>query len=217
MGTDLNKDGVAKAYARWAPIYDLVFGAVFDRGRKASIAAAERIGGRILEVGVGTGLSLPDYSWSNRLIGVDLSAPMLHKAKERVALHRLTNVEGLAVMDAQNLGFQDSSFDVVVAQYVITTVPDAEATLNEFARVTKPGGEIILVNHLGAEDGFRAAYESAFAPIARQLGWQVGFRWERLTSWAARHRGVELIERRRMPPLGHFSLIRFGKLPRVAN
>jgi len=217
LGTDLNKDGVAKAYARWAPIYDLVFGAVFDRGRKASIAAAERIGGRILEVGVGTGLSLPDYSWSNRLIGVDLSAPMLHKAKERVALHRLTNVEGLAVMDAQNLGFQDSSFDVVVAQYVITTVPDAEATLNEFARVTKPGGEIILVNHLGAEDGFRAAYESAFAPIARQLGWQVGFRWERLTSWAARHRGVELIERRPMPPLGHFSLIRFGKLPRVAN
>jgi phosphatidylethanolamine/phosphatidyl-N-methylethanolamine N-methyltransferase len=217
LGTDLNKDGVAKAYARWAPIYDLVFGAVFDRGRKASIAAAERIGGRILEVGVGTGLSLPDYSWSNRLIGVDLSAPMLHKAKERVALHRLTNVEGLAVMDAQNLGFQDSSFDVVVAQYVITTVPDAEATLNEFARVTKPGGEIILVNHLGAEDGFRAAYESAFAPIARQLGWQVGFRWERLTSWAARHRGVELIERLPMPPLGHFSLIRFGKLPRVAN
>jgi phosphatidylethanolamine/phosphatidyl-N-methylethanolamine N-methyltransferase len=212
VGIELDKDSVAKAYARWAPIYDFVFGAVFDRGRKASIAAAERIGGRILEVGVGTGLSLPDYSWSNRLIGVDLSAPMLRKAKERVAEHGLTNVEGLAVMDAQNLGFQSSSFDVVVAQYVITTVPDAEATLDEFVRVTKPGGEIILVNHLGAEDGFRAAYESAFAPIARQLGWQVGFRWERLTSWAASHGGVELLERRPMPPLGHFSLIRFGKL-----
>ena len=217
MGADLDKDGVAKAYARWAPIYDLVFGAVFDRGRKASIAAAERIGGRILEVGVGTGLSLPDYSWSNRLIGVDLSGPMLRKAKERVAEHRLTNVEGLVVMDAQNLGFQDSSFDVVVAQYVITTVPDAEATLDEFARVTKSGGEIILVNHLGAEDGFRAAYESAFAPLARQLGWQVGFRWQRLEQWAKRHGGVELIERRPMPPLGHFSLIRFGKLGRGAN
>ncbi len=217
MGVDLNKDGVAKAYARWAPIYDLVFGAVFDRGRKASIAAAEHIGGRILEVGVGTGLSLPDYSWSNRLIGVDLSAPMLRKAKERVAEHRLTNVEGLAVMDAQNLGFQDSSFDVVVAQYVITTVPDAEATLDEFARVTKPGGEIILVNHLGAENGFRAAYESAVAPLARQLGWEVAFRWARLEQWAARHGGVELIERRPMPPLGHFSLIRFGKLGRSMN
>ena len=217
MGADLDKDGVAKAYARWAPIYDFVFGAVFDRGRKASIAAAERIGGRILEVGVGTGLSLPDYSWSNRLIGVDYSAPMLRKAKGRVAEHRLTNVEGLAVMDAQNLGFQDSSFDVVVAQYVITTLPDAEAALDEFARVTKPGGEIILVNHLGADEGFRAAYESAFAPVARQLGWQVGFRWQRLEQWAARHGGVEIIERRPMPPLGHFSLVRFGKLGSGAN
>jgi phosphatidylethanolamine/phosphatidyl-N-methylethanolamine N-methyltransferase len=217
LGADLDKDGVAKAYARWAPIYDLVFGAVFDRGRKASIAAAERIGGRILEVGVGTGLSLPDYSWSNRLIGVDLSAPMLRKAKNRVAEHRLTNVEGLAVMDAQNLGFQDGVFDVVVAQYVITTVPDAEATLNEFVRVTKTGGEIILVNHLGAEDGLRAAYEGAFAPIARRLGWQVGFRWERLEQWAARHGGVDIIERRPMPPLGHFSLVRFGKLGQAVN
>jgi phosphatidylethanolamine/phosphatidyl-N-methylethanolamine N-methyltransferase len=217
VGVELDKDSVAKAYARWAPIYDFVFGAVFDRGRKASIAAAERVGGRILEVGVGTGLSLPDYSWSNRLIGVDLSAPMLRKAKERVAEHGLTNIEGLAVMDAQNLGFKDSSFDVVVAQYVITTVPDAEATLDEFVRVTKPGGEVILVNHLGAEQGFRAAYESAFAPIARQLGWQVGFRWRRLEQWAAGHGGVKLIERRPMPPLGHFSLIRFGKLGRSTN
>jgi phosphatidylethanolamine/phosphatidyl-N-methylethanolamine N-methyltransferase len=217
VGIELDKDSVAKAYARWAPIYDFVFGAVFDRGRKASVAAAERIGGRILEVGVGTGLSLPDYSWSNRLIGVDLSAPMLRKAKERVVEHGLTNVEGLAVMDAQNLGFQNSSFDVVVAQYVITTVPDAEATLDEFVRVAKPGGEIILVNHLGAEQGLRAAYESAFAPLARQLGWQAAFRWRRLEQWAARHGGVELIERRPMPPLGHFSLIRFGKLGRGAN
>jgi phosphatidylethanolamine/phosphatidyl-N-methylethanolamine N-methyltransferase len=217
VGADLDKRGVAKAYARWAPIYDFVFGAVFDRGRKASISAAERIGGRILEVGVGTGLSLPDYSWSNRLIGVDFSAPMLRKAKGRVVEHRLTNVEGLAVMDAQNLGFQDSSFDVVVAQYVITTVPDAEAALNEFARVTKPGGEIILVNHLGAEEGFRAAYERVFAPIARQLGWQVGFRFKRLEQWAAHHGSVELIDRRPMPPLGHFSLIRFGKLGRRTN
>src|SRR5579872_2965132 len=213
MASELDKDSVAKAYARWAPIYDFVFGAVFDRGRKASIAAAERIGGRILEVGVGTGLSLPDYSWSNRLIGVDLSAPMLRKAKQRVAEHGLTNVEGLAVMDAQNLGFQNSSFDVVVAQYVITTVPDAEATLDEFVRVTKPGGEIILVNHLGAAAGLRAAAEKCFAPLARRLGWRPEFGWDRLAHWMARHGGVELLERRAMPPLGHFSLIRFARKP----
>jgi phosphatidylethanolamine/phosphatidyl-N-methylethanolamine N-methyltransferase len=217
MATELDRDTVARAYARWAPIYDLVFGVVFDRGRKASIAAAERIGGRILEVGVGTGLSLPDYSWNNRLTGIDLSAPMLRKAKERAAQHRLTNVDGLAVMDAQHLGFQDGVFDVVVAQYVITAVPDPEATLDEFARVLKPGGEIILVNHLGAESGLRAAFEQWFAPLARRLGWRPEFRWERLAQWAARHGGVRVVERRAVTPLGHFSLIRFARLGRLAS
>ena len=217
MAAELDKDAVAKAYARWAPVYDLVFGAVFARGRKAAIAAAERIGGRILEVGVGTGLSLRDYSWTNRLIGVDLSAPMLRKAKARVAEHSLSNVEGLAVMDAQHLGFQDAAFDVVVAQYVITAVPDPEATLDEFARVVKAGGEIILVNHLGAESGPRASFERWFAPLARRLGWRPEFRWERLAQWAARHGGVRVVERRAMPPLGHFSLIRFTRLDRHAG
>jgi len=217
MAAEFDNDAVAKAYARWAPIYDLVFGAVFDHGRKASIAAAERIGGRILEVGVGTGLSLPDYSWTNRLTGVDLSVPMLRKAKARAAEHRLTNVDGLAVMDAQHLGFRAGVFDVVVAQYVITAVPDPEATLDEFVRVLKPGGEIILVNHLGAEAGPRAVFERWFAPLARRLGWRPEFRWGRLTQWAERHGGVHVIERRAMPPLGHFSLIRFGRLDRLAG
>ena len=217
MAAELDKHTVAKAYARWAPVYDLVFGAVFERGRKAATAAAERIGGRILEVGVGTGLSLPDYSWSNRVIGVDLSEPMLRKAKVRAADFRLTNVVGLAVMDAQHLGFQDGVFDVVVAQYVITAVPDPEATLDEFARVLKPGGEIILVNHLGAEAGLRAALEGWFAPLARRLGWRPEFRWERLAQWTARHGGVRVVERRAMPPLGHFSLIRFARSYSEAN
>ena len=210
MGAGLDKETVARAYARWAPVYDLVFGAVFDRGRKASIAAAERIGGHILEVGVGTGLSLPDYARSNRLVGIDLSAPMLHKAKARVSEHKLANVDGLAVMDAKHLGFGDAVFDVVVAQYVITAVPDPEATLDEFVRVLKPGGEIILVNHLGAEAGLRSAFEAAFAPLARRLGWRPEFPWNRLAQWVARHGGVRVVERRPMPPLGHFSLIRFA-------
>jgi phosphatidylethanolamine/phosphatidyl-N-methylethanolamine N-methyltransferase len=212
MNGELDKARVARAYARWAPIYDFTFGAVFERGRKASVAAAERIGGCVLEVGVGTGISLPEYRWTTRIVGIDLSAPMLRKAKERVVEHRLTNVEGLAVMDAQHLGFPDATFDVVVAQYVITTVPNPEATLDEFARVLKPGGEIVLVNHLGAETGLRSDLERLFAPVARQLGWQAEFRWERLSRWAAQHGGVHIIERRAMPPLGHFSLIRFARL-----
>jgi phosphatidylethanolamine/phosphatidyl-N-methylethanolamine N-methyltransferase len=211
MADTLDRATIEKAYARWAPVYDLVFGKVFERGRMAAIAAAEEVGGRILEVGVGTGISLPDYARTNRLVGVDISAPMLRKAAERVAELKLDNVDALAVMDAKKLGFADASFDVVVAQYVITAVPDPEATLDEFARVLRPGGEIVLVNHIGAETGLRRAFELWFAPVARRLGWRPEFPWARLTAWMARTPGIHLIERRPMPPLGHFSLIRYGK------
>ena len=211
MAAELDKHTIAQAYACWAPFYDLVFGAVFEQGRHAAIRAAERIGGRILEVGVGTGISLPDYSRSNRLSGVDISEPMLRKAQERVAECGLTNVEGLWVMDAEHLSFPDASFDVVVAQYVITTVPNPEATLDEFARVLRPGGEIVLVSRVGAEAGLRRALERWFAPAARKLGWRTEFAWERYARWAERSRGMRLIERRAVPPFGHFSLIRFAK------
>ena len=212
MGSEFDRDSVARAYARWAPVYDLVFGAVFDRGRRAAIVAAERIGGRILEVGVGTGISLPLYAHGNRLVGVDISSAMLRKAQERVVALGLHNVEALAVMDAARLALPDAAFDVVVAQYVITAVPDPEATLDEFARVLRPGGEIVLVNQIGAESGPRALFERCFAPLARRLGWRPEFRFGRLSGWAARHGGVRLLERRPMPPLGHFSLIRFERL-----
>ena len=211
MLRDPDKDVMEKAYARWAPVYDLVFGAVFAAGREASIAAAERVGGRILDVGIGTGISLTGYSPKNRVVGVDYCEPMLRKAHERVAEHALAHVEALAVMDAQQLAFPDATFDAVVAQYVITTVPDPEAALDEIARVTKAGGEIILVNHLGAEMGLRRVFEQGFAPVARRLGWRPEFRWERLAQWAAGHNGVRFVERRPMPPLGHFSLIRFER------
>jgi phosphatidylethanolamine/phosphatidyl-N-methylethanolamine N-methyltransferase len=213
---DIDKQSVERAYAFWAPVYDLVFGAVFDRGRRAAIAAAEQAcgpkGGRILDVGVGTGISLPDYGRLNRIVGVDLSEPMLRKAHERVAEHELSNVETLAVMDAERMALPDKSFDVVVAQFVITAVPNPEATLDEFARVIKPGGEIILVNHIGAENGPRRLFEICFAPVARRLGWRPEFRFRRLANWATRHGGVRVIERRPMPPMGHFSLVRFERL-----
>ena len=213
---EIDKRSVERAYAFWAPFYDLVFGAVFNRGRLAAIAAAEQAcgpkGGRILEVGVGTGISLPDYARVNAIIGVDLSEPMLRKARERVAELGLSNVEALAVMDAARMALPDNSFDVVVAQFVITAVPNPEATLDEFARVIKPGGEIILVNHIGAESVPRRIFEICFAPLAQMLGWRPGFRFGRLTDWATRHGGVRLIERRPMPPMGHFALIRFERL-----
>src|SRR3984957_20348928 len=153
LESDLDTHTITKAYARWAPVYDLVFGAVFERGRHAAVAAAARVGGRLLEVGVGTGISLPLYSRDLKICGIDISEPMLRKAHERVAEFALSNVEGLWVMDAEQLSFPDASFDVIVAQYVITTVPNPEGALDEFARVLKPGGEIVLVSPGGAQAG----------------------------------------------------------------
>jgi phosphatidylethanolamine/phosphatidyl-N-methylethanolamine N-methyltransferase len=208
---DIDRAGVEKAYQRWAPVYDLVFGKVFDHGRQSTIAEADRIGGRVLDVGVGTGLSLSDYSPTTKICGVDISEPMLRRAQQRVREERLLNVETLAVMDAKHLAFPDNFFNAVVAQYVITAVPDPEATLDDFVRVLKPGGELILVNHIGAESGFRRLSELAFAPLARRLGWRPEFPWGRLVAWEKAHGGITLAERRPMPPLGHFSLIRYRK------
>src|SRR5205807_8789222 len=131
MASDIDREGVAKAYGRWAPVYDLVFGKVFEHGRQLTIAEADKIGGRVLDVGVGTGLSLSDYSRSTRLCVVDISEPMLRRAQQRVGALGLTNVETLAVMDAKNHAFKDGVFDVVVVQYVLTAVPDPERTLHE--------------------------------------------------------------------------------------
>ena len=212
MASDFDKVRVKNIYARWAPVYDLVFGAVFEQGRRAVVAAAERVGGRILEVGVGTGISLPYYSRASHVFGIDVSEEMLNKARERVDALNLSQVEELAVMDAEELVFPDRSFDVVTALCVVNTVPHPEAALDEFARVLKPDGEIILLNRIGAETGPRLVFERLFQPIATRLGWRSDFPWERFADWLrSNHNELRLLERRPVAPLGHFSLIRFGK------
>jgi phosphatidylethanolamine/phosphatidyl-N-methylethanolamine N-methyltransferase len=211
LPAELDLVTLQKAYARWAPVYDLVFGALFNRGRRAAIAAAEQVGARILEVGVGTGISLPGYSLQNRIIGIDLSEAMLRKAQRRVANLSLCNVEKLEVMDAERLSFPDASFDVVVATHVISTVANPEAALDECARMLRPGGEMILLSRIGADAGLRHLVETMLQPIVRRLGWRTEFPWDRFARWTERRTEMRLIERRPTPPFGHFSLLRFVK------
>jgi phosphatidylethanolamine/phosphatidyl-N-methylethanolamine N-methyltransferase len=211
MVAELSRERVVRTYARWAPIYDKVFGTVFEQARRAAVEASERVGGRILEVGVGTGISLPYYTSASRIVGIDISEEMLEIARQRVIADGLGHVERLAVMDAEELEFADSSFDVVVAQYVVNTVPNPELALDEFLRVVRPGGELIIVNRVGADVGSRRAFEHLFQPVAQRLGWRSKFPWDRFERWASRSPAAHLIERRPVPPLGHFSLIRFGK------
>ncbi len=209
---EMERDQVAEAYGRWAPVYDIVFGPVFRRGRRAAVVAAERIGGRILEVGVGTGLSLSDYAQRNSIVGIDISQPMLEKARERVARLRLKNIEKLSVMDAEHLAYPDASFDVVVAQYVVTAIPHPETALDEFVRVVRPGGEIVITTRLGAEKGLRGALEKMLMPLTSRLGWRTEFPWARYEQWAKGSPAVRLIERRALPPLGHFWLLRYSRI-----
>jgi phosphatidylethanolamine/phosphatidyl-N-methylethanolamine N-methyltransferase len=212
MATQMSTAGVTRAYDRWAPIYDLVFGPVFRRGRSDAIVAAERVGGRIIEVGVGTGISLPQYSRANRIVAVDLSDAMLDKARARVREQRLSHVELVAVGDAENLQFATDSFDVVVAQYVITACPHPERALDEFVRVCRPGGEIIITTRVGAGQGLRGAIERTLMPLTSRLGFRTEFPWSRYEAWAATRSDVALLENRPLPPLGHFSLVRYQKL-----
>ncbi len=182
---DIERDAVAKAYSRWAPVYDLVFGPVFERGRHTAILAAEQIGGRILEVGVGTGISLPDYSRTNRIFGVDISDAMLCRARERVAELGLNHVEGLEVMDAEHWRFptpRSTSWSRNMSSRPFRT---RKPRSTSSCACSSPGGEIIILSRVGAEAGLRKAIEHWFAPAARKLGWRTEFPWERYSQWTA--------------------------------
>ena len=217
MLRDPDKQVMQKAYARWAPVYDVLCGPVFVNGRRAAARAARAVGGRILEIGVGTGLSFDDYDGTTEITGIDLSEPMIARARLRAASGRYPFVKGLAVMDAHNLRYDDASFDCVVGQFVITLVADPERVLSECARVLKPGGQIVLVNHLYSERGLAAAIERLLAERARALGLRPEFPFVRLAAWAQRHGGAELIERRKVPPFGVYTLVRFRRCePRSA-
>ena len=200
-----------KAYARWAPIYDIVYDKLTEPAAKAAVEAAVACGPKVLEAGVGTGLSLGYYPKSAEVYGVDLSEDMLRRAKEKVERRGLSQVRSLEVMDVTRLGFADETFDAVAAQFLITLVPDPEKALSEFARVLKPGGEIILVNHFGQDGGALAALEEILAPIATAIGWSADFKASRVESWARTTGRFEVLALKPVFPAGFFKLMRIRK------
>lgn len=199
----LDAGAVRDAYRRWAGVYDAVFGGVSSFGRKRAVAAVNRLPGtRVLEVGVGTGLALPLYRGDKRVVGVDLSREMLEKARERVAAEGLTHVEGLAEMDAEHMAFRDGAFDMAVAMFTASVVPDAKRLFAEMARVVRPGGTLLFVNHFAAQDGPRWWVERAMAPLSRILGWHPDFALSDLLDGEA-----EVISLESCPPGGLFTLV----------
>ena len=205
----LDTEAVRDAYRRWAKVYDEVFGGVSAAGRRRAVAAVNALPGRrVLEVGVGTGLALPHYAPDKRVVGIDLSRDMLERARERVqGTPRLRNVLGLIEMDAERMAFADGSFDIAVAMFTATVVPDARRLLREMRRVVRPGGDLLFVNHFRAERGLRWWAERTLAPLSRVLGWHPDFA---LGDLLEDPRAAAQITA--CPPFGLFTLVRVPNL-----
>ena len=141
-------------YRRLAPLYDVLYGAMLQPGRRRALARlAPRSGESILEVGVGTGFGLVDYPVACRVVGIDLSSSMIAHACARLRRRRLNHV-ALCRMDAAHLAFADAHFDAVYAPYVINVVPEPTRVAREMLRVCRPGGRLVLLNHFdGLDDG----------------------------------------------------------------
>lgn len=208
------KRASASPYSRWAPIYDLIFDLPFHPGRLAAASAAANAAaadGEVLVVGVGTGLELGLLPKTLRITGIDLSAPMLKLARERVAKNALGQVKALHIMDAGALEFPDARFDVALAPYVMSVVPSPAKVLDEMWRVLRPGGQMILMNHFSAERGLRARTEAALEKSAGWLGWHPQFPYASVGDWIAARRDASILEKRAVAPFRLFTLLRVQK------
>lgn len=170
----MDKQSVVAAYRRCAGIYDRVFGPFFAHGQRAAVEAMNcQTGDRVLEVGVGTGTSLPLYPDDVEIAGIDVSPEMLDKARAQAASCR--NEITIRQGDAEALDYPENSFDKVVAMYVVSVAPDPAQLVREMKRVCKPDGELFIVNHFSASTGFVAACERALTPLSRLVGWRPSF------------------------------------------
>ena len=200
----MDHNAIRKSYKRYAKGYDFYFGALFQPGRKAVIKGMNcQSGDHVLEVGIGTGLSLLLYPPETRVTGIDLSSHMLEQAQVRKQRGALSQV-ALAEMDAEQMAFADNSFDKVVAMYVASVVPHPERLVQEMRRVCKPGGELYIVNHFHSSNPLLARLEKLVAPLSKVIGFHPDFPLDAFV------RETELDVQDRIPVniLGYWTLLR---------
>ena len=209
----IDRDHIERVYTNYASVYDRVFGRVFQASRETLVRnLAIDPGERVLEVGVGTGLCLPLYPAHCDLTAIDLSQAMLDKAAERVKELGLENVK-LRQMDAGAMGFADDSFDVVVAAYVVTAVPDYRKLMSEMIRVSRPGGRLLLLNHFTQDSPIVAAVEKAISPICVRMGFRTDLSVDEVID------GWPLVKQRdeRVKPLGMWRVVECTNNKRAVN
>jgi phosphatidylethanolamine/phosphatidyl-N-methylethanolamine N-methyltransferase len=205
----LEPSSVKTSYARWAPVYDRTFGVITNVGRRTAVDYInEQDAEKILEVGVGTGLALPNYRSDLKVTGIDFSEDMLAKARAKVKNLDLNHVQNLRQMDARNLDFPDALFDAVAAMHIISVVPEPERVMAEMVRVCKPGGCIVITNHFARETGLLARIERLAAPFANLLGWHSDFE---ITTVLGQPE-LTVIEKKSLPPMGMMTFLVLKKV-----
>ena len=199
----LNTAQVGRAYSRYAHLYDATFGKLFNEPRRIGVEClGVQSGEHILEVGVGTGISLSHYRKDCSITAIDVSDEMLEHSQLRVKRHGLNHVT-LANMDAANMEFSDNSFDAVMAAYVITAVPDHKTVIQEMVRVCRPGGRIVFLNHFSNGNQLIGSMEKLVSPVCRHLGFRTDLGLQAVLDGTA----LQVIRKRRVPPLGLGNLV----------
>jgi phosphatidylethanolamine/phosphatidyl-N-methylethanolamine N-methyltransferase len=195
---------IEKVYDRYSKVYDILFGWVFANGREVGQQLLELYpGAQVLEVGVGTGLSLPRFSLGVDVSAIDLSQDMLNQAQRRIESLRMRNVK-LLKMDATRLEFPDNSFDRVYAAYFISTVPDPVKVLLEMKRVCRPGGYLIFLNHFQSDNLLVSSVEKLISPVCKKLG----FRTDLNLDWLMQETGLAVEVRERTDFMGYWRAVR---------
>jgi len=174
----MDRYSIEKTYRFYAPVYDILFGNIFNPGRRRIVDLVNRSACRkILELGVGTGISLPHYSRSKMIIGIDVSTHMLSKARRRMASHSVDNA-ALFVMDAENMAFRDNSFDTVILMYTISVVPNPDKVFKEIRRICRAGGDIFVLNHFSSSNRLINFLEKFITPLSHIIGFKSNFSLE---------------------------------------
>lgn len=199
----MNLESLERVYTSYSGVYDKTFGKAFNQSREAvvrglGIAAEDQI----LEVGVGTGIALPLYPRHCTITGIDLSEGMLKIAQERIKEYRLNHVT-LQRMNAGQMNFKDNSFDLVMAAYLVTAVPDYRQVVSEMIRVCRPGGRIIMLNHFSNGNKFIAAVEKLISPMCQRIG----FRTDLSLNHVLEGRLLQVSKKEKLGPLRYWSVV----------
>lgn len=202
---------VQKVYDSYAHFYNFIFGRIFKPGRESCVEIVNRNAkqnAKVLEVGVGTGLSLPLYRSDLQITGVDISEKMLEKAQERIQEHHLHNSITLKAMDAADLKFDNETFDFIVAMYVVSVVPDIDKFLEEISRVVKTNGDIILVNHFMSEHKLIRTFEKSISKAHGVIGFKSDFSIEQVINYPH----FKLITLTKTNLFGYWKMLHFKKI-----